>query len=87
MQKVIAKLFKNGGSRAVRIPAAWGFDQDEVTLNFDEVTRRIIMEEIPKSNIADFFALQDELGVQNLDGWPQRDQPIDDFASPFELSK
>lgn len=84
MQKVTAKLFKNGGSRAVRIPAAWGFNDDEVTLSFDEVTRRVTMEERPKNWIEDFFKIQEELGLQDAPGWFERDQPIDDFVSPFD---
>ena len=84
MQKVIAKLFRNGGSRAVRIPAAWGFEDGEVTLTFDEVTRRVVIEEKSKDDIKEFFKLQDQLGLQDEAGWPKREQPIDDGNNPFE---
>lgn len=86
MQRVIAKLFKNGGSRAVRIPAAWGFEDGEVVLSFDVVHRRVIMEQIGNQDLEDFFKLQDELGLQAEEGWPRREQPVDDFVSPFEVN-
>lgn len=82
---VQTKLFKNGGSKAVRIPANWGFDQDNVTMTFDELTRRILIEEMPQSGIDEFFRLQDQLAVSASDeDWPQRNQPLDDFKNPFE---
>lgn len=82
---VQTKLFKNGGSKAVRIPASWGFDQDNVTMTFDELTRRILIEEVPQSGIDEFFKLQDELAISPKDlDWPERSQPIDDFKNPFE---
>jgi antitoxin VapB len=84
MQKVTAKLFKNGGSRAVRIPAAWGFDEDEVTLTFDETNRQITISEAPTNWLETLFRMQEEFGLQGTPGWPERNQPIDTFKNPFD---
>ena len=40
-ERVTAKLFMNGGSQAVRIPAKWKFDSDTVELTFDPENRTI----------------------------------------------
>ena len=40
-----AKLFKNGGSQAIRIPAQWRFEEDEVFVRFDEDRNELIISE------------------------------------------
>jgi len=39
--KVVTKVFMNGGSQAVRIPAEMRFDSDEVVITFDKKTRAV----------------------------------------------
>jgi antitoxin VapB len=79
------KLFKNGGSKAVRIPAAWNFDSENVLLTFNEVTNSITITRKPKGLLDDFFELQDRLGPISKKEWGfKRDQGIDDFKSPFK---
>jgi virulence-associated protein VagC len=40
-ERVTTKLFMNGGSQAVRIPAKWKFESDTVELTFDPETHTI----------------------------------------------
>ncbi len=39
----IARLFNNGGSQAVRLPAEFRFDGDEVLIRRDETTGDVIL--------------------------------------------
>ena len=51
-----AKLFMNGRSQAVRLPANFRFDCDEVYIRQDPKTKNLIISEKPNS-WDDFFAL------------------------------
>ena len=53
---VTAKLFKNGRSQAVRLPAQFRFDGDEVFIRRDAATGDVILSARP-SNWDDFFEL------------------------------
>jgi antitoxin VapB len=44
-----AKLFKNGRSQAVRLPAAFRFDGDEVYIRRDPVSGDVILSAKPRS--------------------------------------
>jgi hypothetical protein len=39
LEKATTKLFMNGGSQAVRIPAKWKFESDVVELTFNPDSR------------------------------------------------
>jgi len=55
-----AKLFMNGRSQAVRLPAAYRFDCDEVFISRDTETGDVLISKKPGS-WEDFFAMtQDE---------------------------
>jgi antitoxin VapB len=56
-----AKLFTNGGSQAVRLPAEFKFqDAKEVFIRRDEVTREIVLsEKLFESDWNSFFAFRD----------------------------
>ena len=83
--EISAKLFKNGGSRAVRIPASWSFEGDEVTMTFDPTTKSIVIRNRQHAWLDDFYKLQDELMPEIGTDWTiERDQGTDDFKSPFE---
>lgn len=83
--KVATKLFRNGGSKAVRLPAQWVGDSETVELTFDEITGRITIIPEHKNRLATFFSLQDELGPIAADERLfERDQGTDDFRHPFE---
>jgi antitoxin VapB len=53
-----AKLFKNGRSQAVRLPAEFRFDGEEVFIRKDEKTGDVILSRRPAS-WEEFFALRD----------------------------
>ena len=63
MQTKTAKLFSNGGSQAVRLPAEFRFeDSDEVFVRADALTGDIILSRKPTLGAwAEFFALRDAL--------------------------
>jgi len=60
-----AKLFVNGGSQAVRLPAEFRFEGlKEVYVRRDSVTGEVILSPKPISDAwSDFFALRDEAKV------------------------
>ena len=60
-----AKIFPNGGSQAVRLPAEFRFEGiDEVYIRRDAVTGEVILSAKPASGgWADFFALRDQARV------------------------
>ena len=57
--RATAKLFKNGRSQAVRLPAEFRFEGNEVFIRRDEATGDVILSKRP-ANWDDFFALLDE---------------------------
>ena len=61
MPNKTAKLFVNGGSQAVRLPAEYRFDgSDEVYIRRDGVTGDVILSaKRSSSSWADFFAMRD----------------------------
>jgi antitoxin VapB len=60
-----AKLFVNGGSQAVRLPAEFRFDPSaEVYIRRDQVTGDVVLSVKPASSSwGDFFVLRDAAGV------------------------
>ncbi|MGI8744765.1 MAG: antitoxin [Bryobacteraceae bacterium] len=59
-----AKLFKNGSSQAVRLPAEFRFDGDEVYVTRDEVTGDVVLSDRPGSKVwRDFFELMRSIDV------------------------
>lgn len=56
--KQVAKLFLNGRSQAVRLPAAFRFDTEEVYIRRDAVTGDVILSRKPNSWDEFFLALQ-----------------------------
>lgn len=54
----IAKVFKTGRSQAVRLPAEFRFDTDEVYVRRDPVTRDVILSRRP-ADWNEFFQLAD----------------------------
>ena len=54
----IAKLFKNGASQAVRLPAEFRFDGDEVYITRDDATGDVVLSNRPGAKTwSDFFSL------------------------------
>lgn len=53
-----AKLFKNGASQAVRLPADFRFDGDEVYITRDEATGDVVLSTHPGAKVwNEFFDL------------------------------
>ncbi len=67
----VAKLFKNGRSQAVRLPAAFRFEGEEVYIRRDPATGDVILSAKPRSFDRFFAALADG-------------QAPNDFLSPVE---
>lgn len=60
----IAKLFKNGSSQAVRLPAEFRFEGDEVYVTRDEVTGDVVLSDRPGAKTwRDFFDLMRTIDV------------------------
>ena len=86
MQTKTAKLFVNGGSQAVRLPAEFRFDgAEEVYVRRDAVTGDVILSAKPTSNAwSDFFAFRDQAQVP---ADFMADRPLNEALSlpdPFE---
>ena len=60
----IAKLFRNGSSQAVRLPAEFRFDGDEVYVTRDEVTGDVVLSNRPGAKAwRDFFEMMRAIDV------------------------
>ncbi len=60
-----ARLFKNGSSQAVRLPAEFRFNGDEVYVTRDETTGDVVLSSRPGANTwKDFFELIHFIDVQ-----------------------
>jgi len=62
MKEEKAKVFMNGRSQAVRIPAAYRFSTDEVFVRRDPQSGSLILSESP-GEWADLFAALDAAGI------------------------
>jgi len=59
-----AKLFRNGASQAVRLPAEFRFKGDEVYVTRDEVTGEVVLSDRPGAKVwRDFFDLMRSIEV------------------------
>jgi antitoxin VapB len=70
----IAKLFRNGRSQAVRLPADLRFAGSQVYIRRDEVTGDVILSRRPES-WHDFFALTKSVGVPKDFLSDRKDEP------------
>ena len=68
-----AKLFNNGGSQAVRLPAEFRFDGDEVEVRRDTITGDIVLSK-PIVSWDDYFAWVATLDLP-ADFLADREQP------------
>ncbi len=73
-----AKIFSNGGSQAVRLPAEFRFDTKEVFIRRDERTQDVILSVQPRMAWADFAAFCAEQGAL---------AELDDFAADLQNSR
>jgi len=71
-----AKLFRSGGSQAVRLPAEFRFDGSEVYIWRDEIAGTVVLSPHPCVRLADFLALRDTLADSELAQYMRsREQP------------
>jgi antitoxin VapB len=60
----VAKLFKNGSSQAVRLPAEFRFEGNEVYVTRDEITGDVILSHRPGAKVwRDFFEMMRSIDV------------------------
>lgn len=76
-----AKLFKNGRSQAVRLPADFRFDGDEVIIRRDPVTGDVILSPVPRDAAA-WIALRDKLIAEAPDEFDDFDPARDPRPAP-----
>lgn len=73
-QTKVAKLFKNGASQAVRLPAEFRFEGDEVYISRDEKTQNVILSKRPTTGVwEDFFAFVRTIDIP--EDW-MKDRPM-----------
>ena len=72
-----AKLFTTGGSQAVRLPAEFRFEGDEVDIRRDSVTGDVVLSK-PIASWDEYFDWVRTLDLPN-DHLRERDQPEDDM--------
>jgi len=70
----IAKLFKNGRSQAVRLPAAFRFDGDQVYIRRDPTSGDVILSAKPRSLDRFFAALAKAAAPDDFLSHAERDQ-------------
>ena len=71
-----AKLFQNGGSQAVRLPAEFRFEGDEVYISRDEATGDVILSPEPKRhNLAELLTYFAEHPIPDEE-WEPFDQAL-----------
>ncbi len=79
----VAKLFKNGRSQAVRLPAAFRFDGDEVYIRRDPATGDVILSARPRSFDRFFAALAEGKAPDDFLAASEREQEAQ-ARDPFD---
>jgi antitoxin VapB len=77
-----AKLFMNGRSQAVRLPAEFRFSGDEVNIRRDETTGEIVLWQKP-ATWRELFARMDAIGKAPTDYMDDVERPPDQDRDPF----
>jgi antitoxin VapB len=70
-----AKLFSNGGSQAVRLPAEFRFEGNDVYVWRDEDSGAVVLSSQPPRRWSDFVVLRDRLQAVPSDFLVDREQP------------
>ena len=89
-ERKVAKVFQNGGSQAVRLPAEFRFDADEVYVFRDETTGNVVLSTHKRPNaMREFMAFRDAHPVSD-EAWTVFDEAIAELrrtAVPFDDSE
>jgi len=80
-----AKLFMNGGSQAVRLPAEFRFEGDEVDVRRDPVTGDVVISK-PQQSWDEYFDWVRRLDLPR-DFMADRDQSEDDMRDPLTTAR
>ena len=91
----VAKLFKNGASQAVRLPAEFRFEGGEVYVSRDDATGDVVLSNRPGAKTwKDFFKLlhavdvpEDYMSERPLNALPNNRGVFDDEISPDSREK
>jgi antitoxin VapB len=81
-----AKLFMNGRSQAVRLPAEFRFEGTEVYIRRDSATGEVILSSKPQRTGSwdEFFRLRDAIPPEELEGFMEdRDQGVYERDDPL----
>ena len=78
-----AKLFMNGSSQAVRLPAEFRFDSDSVFIRKDAITGDVILSSRNGLSWQAFMAMRERLGPIPEDFLADREQSVQ-ARDPFE---
>jgi antitoxin VapB len=82
-----AKLFRNGRSQAVRLPAEFRFEGTEVNIRRDPVTGGVLLTEKKPQRTGswdEFFRLRDAIPPEELEGFMEdRDQGVHERDDPL----
>jgi antitoxin VapB len=81
-----AKLFTNGRSQAVRLPAEFRFEGKEVNIRRDPKTGDVILSQKPRrtGSFERFFAMQDAIDSNELEDFMKdRDQGVQERDDIF----
>lgn len=79
-----AKVFLNGRSQAVRLPAAFRFDSDEVFIRRDALTGDVILSRKPESWDGFVSLLKNDVVPSDFLGKQERDRAPAASRDPFE---
>jgi antitoxin VapB len=79
-----AKLFMNGRSQAVRLPAAYRFEGKEVLIRRDPVTGDVVLSQKEKSWDRFLAALKEGNIPEDFLSPEERAQSVEDNRDPFE---
>jgi len=74
MSTQTAKLFSHGGGQAVRLPAEFQFEGDEVYIRRDPRSGNVILSARPELSWMEFMALRPQLGEVPKDFLSERAQ-------------
>lgn len=73
-----AKLFTNGGSQAVRLPAEFRFEGDVVHIHRDEASGDVVLSSRTRADWGRFMALRSQLPPVPEDFLADRSQPAEE---------
>ena len=76
-----AKLFTTGGSQAVRLPAEFRFEGEEVDIRRDSLTGNVVLSK-PLPSWDEYFDWVQTLDLP-VDFLRERDQPRDNLRNPL----